>query len=146
VLIVGSFFLLKDKLIYVFEWQNLLFITLFLGLAFILRFLLAYLVGVSTFWTIEFEGSANFYENILPILAGLVFPFNLIQGTTLHLIMTHLPWSFIVYHPVQIYLGKYTPLQSLQAFVIGLLWALFLFYFSNLIFKLGLKKNESVGL
>jgi ABC-type uncharacterized transport system permease subunit len=47
---------------------------------------------------------------------------------------------------MQIYLGKYSNLEIFYTFLGGLVWCIMLYFLAKLVFKMGLKKNESVGL
>ena len=121
-------------------------ICLMCVIAFIIRFLISVIIGFSTFWTTQVYGQANFYENLLPLLTGLLFPYDLITLNILKQILTVLPWSFITYHPMQIYLGKYSALEALYVFGGGIVWCVILYYLAKWVFKMGLKRNEAVGL
>jgi ABC-2 type transport system permease protein len=56
------------------------------------------------------------------------------------------PFAYILHYPMQIYLGKYDTNQTILVFLGGLAWCLALFILAKIVFKLGLKRNESVGL
>jgi ABC-type uncharacterized transport system permease subunit len=47
---------------------------------------------------------------------------------------------------MQIYLGKYSPTETLMVVLGGIAWCLVLYFLANFVFKMGLKRNESVGL
>jgi ABC-type uncharacterized transport system permease subunit len=47
---------------------------------------------------------------------------------------------------MQIYLGKYNFQETLAVFLGGIIWFLVLYFLAKLVFKMGLKKNEAVGL
>jgi ABC-type uncharacterized transport system permease subunit len=79
--------------------------------ALILRYLLAFLLGITTFWTTMPYGQSNAYENFFPLIVGLIFPYSLIPNQTFSNILTLTPWAFMLHHPLQIYLGKYDNLQ-----------------------------------
>jgi ABC-type uncharacterized transport system permease subunit len=51
-----------------------------------------------------------------------------------------------LHHPMQIYLGEYNSLDILLVFLGGIVWCLVLYFLAKFVFKLGLKRNESVGL
>jgi ABC-2 type transport system permease protein len=124
----------------------LLTLPLFLSIGFLLRFLLAFMVGLSAFWTTMIYGQANLYENAIPLLIGVLFPYNLVTVMWLKQLLLLSPWSFVVYHPMQIYLGKYDTTQTLMVFAGGIGWCIVLYLLAKFIFKLGLKRNEAVGL
>ena len=113
---------------------------------FVIRFLCAYLVGLSTFWTTQVYGQGNTYENIIPLLIGLVYPYNLITIEWLKTALILSPWSFVVYHPMQIYFGNYSTSQIFGYLAYSLLWCFFLYFVATKVFLAGLKRNESVGL
>jgi ABC-2 type transport system permease protein len=125
---------------------NLIFTSIMILVAFLIRYLIAYCIGSSAFWTVQVYGQANFYENLLPLFAGIIFPYNLIPFIQLKNILISSPWAFIVYHPTQIFLGKYSPIEISQTFGGGIIWCLVLWIMARLVFKAGLKKNEAVGL
>jgi ABC-type uncharacterized transport system permease subunit len=47
---------------------------------------------------------------------------------------------------MQIYLGKYSMTEIIYTFFGGIAWCFVLWILARVIFKLGLKKNEAVGL
>ena len=117
-----------------------------MGVAILIRYFIAFILGLTSFWTITIYGQANLYENMVPLILGVIFPYNLITIDWLRTFLQLSPLSFIVYHPMQVYLGKYTWLETLYVFLSGIFWCVILYLLSKLILKLGLKKNESVGL
>ena len=104
------------------------------------------MLGLTSFWTVTIYGQANLYENLVPLILGVIFPYNLISIDWLRSALQISPWSFIVYHPMQVYLGKYTPLETIYVFLGGIFWCIILYFLCKFILKLGLKRNESVGL
>jgi ABC-2 type transport system permease protein len=101
------------------------------------------LIGFSAFWLTAFFGSASFFDNLKLVLSGKFFPLNTL---TLFKFSFFLPFAFTFYHPMQIYLGKYTNLEIFYVFVGGVIWSIILYFLAKRVFKLGLKKNEAVGL
>lgn len=102
------------------------------------------LAGFSAFWFTESAGINHLVQNFENFLSGSMFPlyilpvyFNWLQFS---------PFAFTFYHPMQIYLGKYNFEQTIWVFAGGIFWCIFLYFVAKLVFKLGLKKNESVGL
>jgi len=108
------------------------------------KYFFAIALGFLAFWFVEVEGFVEAYRAISIFLAGNVVPLNLIPHFTSVLVTT--PFAFTFYHPMQIYLGKYDLNQTINIFLGGLAWCFVLYILSKIIFKLGLKKNESVGL
>jgi ABC-2 type transport system permease protein len=127
--------------------QNLNFtgnfwIFLFLPIAFLIRYFLSFIIGLSSFWIKNSFGLINLYENVLPVFAGSLIPLSLFPVPYLD----KTPPAYLFYHPMQIYLGKYSPLEIFYVFVGGIFWCFILYFLAKLLFRLGLKRNESVGL
>ena len=85
-----------------------------------------------------------FFFNVMTVLSGAIFPLSYLP--TGFEWMKNLPFTFILEHPMQTYLGKYSTNAGLSYFIFGLIRTVSLFWFTNLLFRLGLKKYESVGL
>jgi ABC-type uncharacterized transport system permease subunit len=56
------------------------------------------------------------------------------------------PFGFMFFQPMQILLGKYDLNQILLTLLTSVIWAFVLILIANKVLKIGLKKNESVGL
>ena len=102
-----------------------------------------YIVGFTAFWFTAFFGSANFFNNTKILFSGQFFPLNAIPNLKALLFF---PFAFTFYYPMQIFLGKYDSIQIAQIFAGGIFWCLILWILARLVFRLGLKKNEAVGL
>ena len=87
-------------------------------------------------------------SQIISYLAlGQVFDrllFNEIDGQLNTMIWT--PFTYLLHHPMQIYLGKYSALETLYVFGGGIVWCVILYYLVKWVFKMGLKRNEAIGL
>jgi ABC-2 type transport system permease protein len=101
------------------------------------------LLGSLAFWLKQIAPLIETRSVLFPFLAGALV---LLPTNKFTLFFAYLPLSFGVYHPTQIYLGKYSQSEILQTFAGGVLWCLILWILARLIFKAGLKKNEAVGL
>jgi ABC-2 type transport system permease protein len=81
------------------------------------------------------------YQDLSELLSGGIVP--LIGFLNF---LSILPFSFWVHHPMQIYLGNYSTLETFYVFAGGFGWCVILYFLAQFIFKLGLKRNEAVGL
>ena len=102
------------------------------------------LIAFLSFWSIENIGLNQSSRIIVEVFAGGVVPFTLVTGGWKWLIYN--PLSFIIHHPMQIYLGNYNAQQILFTFLGGTFWCIVLYLIAKLNFKAGLKRNEAVGL
>ncbi len=87
---------------------------------------------------------AESITQIINILSGAMIPFSSLPFASN--ILPWLPTSLLFYHPTQILLNNYDSTQTLLVFVASISWIIIATLFSLLIFKRGLKSNESVGL
>ena len=119
---------------------------LVISLTFLARLIVYFyqmICGSITFWSTEGGGIFRTSGFVLIFCSGFTFPLNLIPET---LFLQYLPFAFTFYHPMQIYLGKYSPIETLYVFLGGMTWCFVLYFLAKWVFKMGLKKNESVGL
>jgi len=122
---------------------NFLLLLPSLIIAVIIYFCTDLIVASVTFWTPETEVLIEIKTMLLPLLSGALIFLNTNQVTNS---FANLPWSYLVHHPMQIYLGKYSPLETLYVFLGGIAWCVVLYFLAKWVFKMGLKRNESVGL
>ena len=121
----------------------LLFIS-FIPISFIIRFYLDFIFGTFVFWLTSYGGLMAFKDNLYFFLQGGQIP--------LSILALFIPWivyqpiAFQLHHPMQIYLGKYSTLETIYVFLGGIGWCICLYILAKFMFKLGLKRYESVGL
>ena len=119
-------------------------ILLCLPIAFFIRFSLQILTGFTAFWFTEGSGSNHLMQNLENLLSGSMFPLFILP---LHFqFLQFTPFAYFLHIPMQIYLGKYNANQITLVFLGGIFWSISLYFLAKFIFKMGLKKNESVGL
>jgi ABC-2 type transport system permease protein len=123
---------------------NIFYLILFWPIPVMIRLFLEILTGLTAFWTTEFYGAAFLNSNFLNFFSGSLFPLLFILDK--FPILAYTPYSLILHHPMQIYLGKYDANQTILVFLGGIAWCAVLYLLAKLVFKLGLKRNESVGL
>jgi ABC-2 type transport system permease protein len=124
----------------------LVILLLFLPIAFFINHYIGFLVSVTAFFQKDARESymlGETYSSIREVLIGSIIPLTLIPFKE---VFWFLPTSFILHHPMQIYLGKYDTVQTIWVFIGGLTWCIILYFLAKIVFKLGLKRNESVGL
>jgi ABC-type uncharacterized transport system permease subunit len=124
--------------------SNLLWLIIFIFVAYLIRFFVDLLTGFITFWLTRTYGVNDFQIAIIPFLSGSLFPLSFLPSWLK--IIQFQPFAFTFYHPMQIYLGKYSSLEIFYVFLGGIIWCFILYFLANFVFKMGLKRNESVGL
>lgn len=124
----------------------LILLLVFLPIAFVIQFFIGVTIGSSNFFVYnkrDFEGISSSYLAALAILTGSIIPLNQLFYPEF---FQSLPFAWIIHHPMQIYLGNYSNMEILYSVLGGLMWIFVLYILAKIVFKLGLKKNESVGL
>ena len=114
-------------------------------IGFVIRFFIGCGIGFSSFWSTKTSGQVVFYQSFLPLVVGALIPYSYFPVAFKNILINS-PFGYIIHHPMQIYLGKYSQLEILQTFVGGIIWCLVLFILARIVFKAGLKRNEAVGL
>ena len=125
-------------------FSGLLLLAVLLVFSMWSKYMWEIIVSCVAFYTPEFQGLIYSADVVWQVLAGSLIPFYLLSSNLQFL--QYLSPAFSFYHPMQIYLGKYDTNQTILVFLGGLAWCLVLYILAKIVFKLGLKRNESVGL
>lgn len=111
-------------------------------LATTLSFFIDFLVGISAFWLTDSFGFKFLSMGISRFFAGSVLPLSLLPFAV-QKIGDFLPFQYLLYVPIQIYLGR---IQDVSAAYVGsLLWIVALFIAARLALRAGVRRFEAVG-
>jgi ABC-2 type transport system permease protein len=102
-----------------------LFYPVALLLGWLLNALLALLIGLSAFWTVDNLGLATLFRFVAAFLAGASVPLTFFPGP-LRALAEALPFRFIVYEPAAIYIGQLHGRAVLEGFGLALVWVVVL--------------------
>lgn len=114
------------------------------ALAFLIAFNFSFALGLTSFWTKHYYGLGKFKNGINKILSGSFIPLTLFPAFIANFFI-FLPFQYIGFTPIMIFLGKYDVLQCLFFLLIQLVWIIVLFLISKLILKKGLKIYAGEG-
>jgi ABC-2 type transport system permease protein len=112
-------------------------------IAYFLNLLFGIIIGGMAFFLTAFHGTAALFDSLKLVLGGRLFPFNKLNILKPFALT---PFAFTFYHPMQVYLGKYDLNQTFLVLLSGTGWCFVLYFLAKFVFKLGLKRNEAVGL
>lgn len=126
------------------SWFHLLASLVLVLVSVILFFFVDFIMGSIAFWTIEINGINVQYNTIKEFFSGKLFPLSFIFTNPIYILIN--PFAYFFYFPIQVYLGEYGLQQTILVFLGGIAWCLVLYFLAKLVFKAGLKRNESVGL
>jgi len=132
------FILSKDPLM----WAVLVAMVL---AGYFINLFISILVGFTSFWTVDNHGIFYSINTLAKFLSGNYFPINILPAAFLNFSLA-LPFVYTFYFPAQLYLGKISIRQGLVGLGVEIAWLAFLYLVINWVWKLGLKKFESVGI
>ncbi len=141
-IIVILFFL--DKVTFNTDPVYLILIVVMVFFAFIIEWLIGFLVGTIAFWTDEVEGMQSTIDRIKRFFAGGYFPLSLLP-TVLATVSIYLPFAYSFYFPAQLYLKKMNIHAGVVGLVIQFVWIIILSCLLHFVWKKGLRKYEASG-
>ena len=107
----------------------------------ILSFLLEFIVGITAFWIVNAYNLRMLVSVFNRFFSGSLIPLVLLPGPLIA-VSQFLPFPFLSYVPVQVYLGK---ADAVNAYFGMFFWILLMTVFAHYLFKLGVKRYEAVG-
>lgn len=122
----------------------LLFFALSASIAIVLYFLISFILGLIGFWSPEVWGPRFIFFIITEFLAGGLFPLDILPKW-LFALLSALPFPYLLYFPLKIYLAKLTTFQMAIGILVGLAWVLILYYMVVFFWRKGLSLYEAVG-
>jgi ABC-2 type transport system permease protein len=119
-----------------------------LSLGFIMMFLVNYCVGITGFWLTRAEGLRRIFLLFRDILAGSFIPLVFFPGF-LQKLFFFLPFQFISYVPVRVFLGRYE-LAGITLSIPGItalqaLSVLFMLGVSEVLYRCAVRRFTGVG-
>lgn len=120
---VGTWFLFVISLI--FSW--------------LLNFFWRMLVNLGAFWSPDIQGFARLAFGFSQLFSGFVLPLRLLPDWFSRL-SNWTPFPGMMNHPMEIYLGIYSPSQLLGAFGHQLVWLFILVFLCLVLFRLGIRR------
>lgn len=107
--------------------------------AMLIRYLITYALGLTGFWAVKIWHLEFLFSIMMEIFAGSVVPLWFFPAFFVR-VSDFLPFKFIHFVPLSIYLQKLTLWESLLSLIYQLLWIGALFALSRLIWARGVKK------
>ncbi len=151
VTIFSSSFMLLPIIIF---WNRLLppsgflpvlIILAILIISYFVKLFLSILIGMIAFWFIQVSGFQSSFRQLEKMLSGSYFPINILPLIYVK-ISLFFPFAYTFFVPMQIYLGKMGILEGFISIGVISAWLLALYGIIKLVYKMGLKKYESVGI
>jgi len=120
------------------------FVTIILAV--LIYFFLLFLISSIPFWAPELGWSSHFLVTVVIIeaLSGSLFPINILPGL-LQSIALALPFPYLIYFPVEVYLGNITGTALIGGLMIAVAWTGVLWIALNFVWQKGLKVYQAIG-
>lgn len=124
---------------------NYIFLTaISVFIALILFFFINFLLGLIGFWTEEVWAPRFVFFIILNFFAGQLFPLDILPAT-LFSIFRFLPFTYLLFFPIKIYLGQLSLIEVYFGLIISVFWLVILYLLLKFVWKRGLKNYAAQG-
>lgn len=137
--------ILKIQFIWQTDWRILLMFIISSVFALFLYFVLSYLVSLIAFWSREAMGPRFLFEWILEFASGAYFPLDILNRAVF-IGLACLPFMYLMYLPLGIYLGKFALWQMAAEIAAQFLWIIIIGILARAAWSRGLKKFTGEGM
>lgn len=134
--------------IVIWQFDFIWYLIPFWLIAVTIRYFTNVIIGSLAFWISDRANSSSVTEGIymfMGVMAGEIIPLNIMFKDNLEFLAFN-PFAWSLHLPMQVYLGKFDHTQVGLVILGGVCWSIVLYLFAKIVFNIGLKKNESVGL
>lgn len=132
-----NFFLQTDPIYLFFAFIAIL-------LAMVMYFFINFVLGMVGFWTQEIWSTRFLFTMILIFFSGGLFPLDILPKEIFS-VLQYLPFNYLLFIPLKIYLGQISFTQILFGFLITILWIFVIYQIMLFIWKKGLKTYTAYG-
>jgi ABC-2 type transport system permease protein len=124
-------------------WAILAFIPTLI-LAFLVRFLLEWTLAMAAFWTTRVSAINQVYFILILFLSGQIAPLSLFPRW-LQVAANVLPFRWMIGFPVELFLGRLTPLQALEGATAQIAWVVASLILVRIVWRAGVRVYSAVG-
>lgn len=122
----------------------IVFTLITISTAIFLHFFIDFLLGFIAFWNPEVWAPRFIFYAIFPFIAGNLFPLDMLPKP-LFILFQCLPFSYLLYFPLKIYLGQLTIFQIFSGLTIVILWTVILAWMVYVVWRKGLRLYTAQG-
>jgi ABC-2 type transport system permease protein len=123
---------------------NLVYFIIALLLGFFVNTMFNLLIQSLTFHFGDQDANITLLDFLVKFLAGATIPLAFLPNKIMWLVNL-LPFKYIFYNPIAIYLGKMNPTEIWQSFVGAVVWSLLFYLIFRVVFNTGLRKYTGIG-
>lgn len=125
-------------------WSNVPFTMIAVVFSVILNFLIYYLISLAAFWFLEISSFFSALTLIISLLSGEIIPID-VMPDVVEKVLNVLPFSYSVYFPVQVLLGRQALPEIFFRLAVQIVWIGVLVLAGRAVWHIGIGKYESVG-
>lgn len=140
------FIILKPPFFIQTNALTLIAFFLSVALATFIFFTIVFINSSVPFWVPEAAWGINFLVTVVIIdfLSGSLFPLDILPRV-LQNILNLTPFPYLIFFPLQVYLGKLATVDIFKGLFISMFWAVALWFFMKTIWTKGLKVYQAYG-
>ena len=140
------FLILKPDFYFQTDPVRILMFIFSIAIAIFIYFTILFIVSSIPFWAPELGWGGHFIVTtiIVEFLSGSLFPIDILPIAFQKVIMMT-PFPYMIFFPIQIYIGKVSVAMFLQGTYISLIWAAVLWYSLKFIWNRGMKVYQAFG-
>jgi len=139
--------LLIGLLLFKIQISWMFFIPFLLAIVFalLLNFFICTIVGMAAFWIVHSRGLSRLKRILISFLSGNMVPLTFFP-LAFQNVSYYLPFQYLTYVPINIFLGKYTLLEMIKLFSIELAWLSVFYIITILVYNRAIRRSSSVGI
>ena len=139
-LLLKPIFFLQTNPLQLFSFVISIFVAIFIFS------MIVFIVSSIPFWNPELAWGAQFilFAIVIEFLSGALFPIDILPSAIQN-ILYWTPFPYLIFFPLEIYLGKISGIAIVQGITIAVFWSVALWFFMNSIWRKGLKVYQSHG-
>jgi len=112
--------------------------------AYLIRTMLLWLLGMISFWTTRVSALNQMYFVALLFLSGQIAPISLLPPP-IQMAASLLPFRWMIGFPVELLLGRLTPLEAITGFAAQIVWLGLSLALVRLVWRAGVRVYSAVG-
>jgi ABC-2 type transport system permease protein len=113
-------------------------------LAFLVRFLVEWTLALAAFWVTRVSAINQVYFLLMLFLAGQIAPLTLFPYWV-QIVADILPFKWMLGFPVELLLGRLTPIQALEGLGAQTIWVIISLLLVRFVWRAGVRMYSAVG-
>ena len=112
--------------------------------ALLMYFFLNFLLGMIGFWTSETWAPRFLFVIVLNFASGGLFPLDILPKTIFS-VLQFLPFTYLLFFPIKVYLGKISTQEIIFGLIISTIWTIIFYFLLKFSWAKGLKVYTAQG-